>query len=135
MRRETLPETDGRPFVITKTRTRVFGLTLDDCFRAFFGGNAFVAVLVLGLITVFLFREGIGFFAQNRENLEVYRKAGLELVDFLKDQESRHTALTRQLFALRVKAVGQLTGKEGMDLAAANARLEAFDEWSYDFGD
>ena len=25
MRRETLPVTNGRPFVITKTRTRVFG--------------------------------------------------------------------------------------------------------------
>ena len=135
MRREILLETDGRPFVITKARTRVFGLTLDDCIRAFFGGNAFVAVLVLGLITIFLFREGIGFFSQNRESLQVYRRAGLELVDHLKAQEARHTELTRQLFALRVKAVEHLMAEEGLDLAQANARLEAFDIWSYDFGD
>ena len=135
MRRNQLAESGGRPFVISRSRTRFFGLTLDECFRAFFGGNAFVAVVVLGLITVFLFREGIGFFAQNRENLEVYRRAGLEFVDHLKAQEEAHTALTRQLFALRVAAVSHYTEEEGLDLAAANARLEAFDEWSYDFGD
>lgn len=135
MRRDSLPSTGGEPFVITKSRTRVLGLTIDECFRAFFGGNAFVAVVVLALITLFLFREGFGFFTQNRENLEVYRRAGLEYVDLLKLQEEAHTALTRDLFALRVDAVEHYTREEGLDLAAANARLEAFDEWSYDFGD
>ena len=66
------------PFVIAKARTRFFGLSLDECIQSFFGGSAFVAVLVLGLITVFLFREGIDFFSQNRQNLVVYRQAGLE---------------------------------------------------------
>ncbi|WP_221031012.1 phosphate ABC transporter permease subunit PstC [Actomonas aquatica] len=129
-------DTTTRPkFAITKTRTRFLGLTLDECIQAFFGGNAFVAVVVLGLITVFLFREGAGFFGQNRANLELYRKAGLEYVDFMRQQEEDHTALTRYLFDLRIKAFQHYTQVEGMELADANRRLMPFDDYSYDFGD
>ncbi len=129
-------ERSSRPaFAITKTRTRFLGLTLDECIQAFFGGNAFVAVVVLGLITVFLFREGAGFFRQNQENLELYRKAGLEYVDFMRQQEEDHTALTRYLFDLRIRAFKAYTEGEGMSLADANRRLGAFDDYSYDFGD
>src|SRR5437870_5419692 len=84
-------------FAVTKRRLRFLGLTLDDTIRAFFGGNALVAVVVLALITVFLAREGFGFFAQNRLNIEVYRRAGLEYVDFIRQQTDDHTALTRYL--------------------------------------
>ncbi len=122
-------------FAITKTRTRFLGLTLDECIQAFFGGNALVAVVVLGLITVFLFREGAGFFAQNRANLELYRKAGLEYVDYMRQQEEDHTALTRYLFDLRIRAFQHLTEVEGLELAEANRRLVPFDDYSYDFGD
>ncbi|MCF3651867.1 phosphate ABC transporter permease subunit PstC [Synoicihabitans lomoniglobus] len=123
------------PFAITKTKTRFLGLTLDECVQAFFGGNALVAVIVLGLITIFLFREGSGFFTQNRANLELYRTAGLEYVDHLRQQEEDHTALTRYLFDLRVRAFQHYTDEEGVDLAEANQRLMAFDDYSYDFGD
>ncbi|MFZ9682402.1 MAG: phosphate ABC transporter permease subunit PstC, partial [Cephaloticoccus sp.] len=58
-------------FPIRKSRTRILGLSLDDVIRSFFGGNAVVSVIVLALITVFLFREGFGFFSQNRHNLEI----------------------------------------------------------------
>lgn len=126
---------DRPPFAITKTRTRFLGLTLDECVQAFFGGNAFVAVVVLGLITFFIFREGSGFFNQNWANLELYRKAGLEFVDHLKQQEEDHTALIRYLFDLRVRTVKHYTDEEGMSLANANKRLMAFDDYSYDFGD
>ena len=118
-----MPSTDRPEFAIRKTKTRFLGLTMDECIQAFFGGNALVAVIVLGLITVFLFREGSGFFKQNQSNLEVYRTAGLEFVDHLKHQEEDHTALTRYLFDLRVRMFKHLTEVEGVSLAEANQRL------------
>ncbi len=51
--------------------------TTESAIRAFFGSNALVAIVVLTLITIFLFREGSGFFAQNLANLRLYRQAGL----------------------------------------------------------
>jgi phosphate transport system permease protein len=38
-------------------------------------------VVVLTLITYFLFQEGFGFFGQNHRSLLTYRQAGLEYVD------------------------------------------------------
>lgn len=114
-----------RPFLIQKTRTRFFGLTLDECIRSFFGGNAFVAVIVLALITVFLFREGSEFFTQNRDSLRTYRQAGLEYVDIMRQQEQEHTALTRYLFDIRMRVVREMTASEGA-AASATAR-KAFD--------
>jgi phosphate transport system permease protein len=104
------PETASPPaaentFRIRKERTRFLGLTLDECIQGFFGGNAFVAVIVLGLITLFLFREGATFFEQNRDNLTIYRQAGLEYVDFIRQQEKDHTALTRYLSDLRLRTL------------------------------
>ncbi|HEY0968587.1 MAG TPA: phosphate ABC transporter permease subunit PstC [Opitutaceae bacterium] len=127
--------TESKPFAIHKTRTRFLGLTLDETIQAFFGGNAFVAVIVLALITLFLFKEGSEFFTQNRNSITVYRQAGLEYVDFMRQQEQDHTALTRYLFDLRMRAIRQSTEVEGLSLADANARLTAFDEWSGQYSD
>ena len=123
------------PFVIAKARTRFFGLSLDECIQSFFGGSAFVAVLVLGLITVFLFREGIDFFSQNRQNLVVYRQAGLEYVDFIRQQEGAHTALTRYLSDLRLRTLRHYMDKEKLSVADANARLAAFDDYAGRYSD
>jgi len=65
--------------------------------KIFFGGNALVAIIVLALITIFLFREGFGFFGQNLANLRLYRQAGLEYVDIMRDQADAHAALVRWL--------------------------------------
>lgn len=91
------PTPPAAHFLANRSRIRIFGLTLDDGIRVFFGGNAVVSVIVLTLITYFLFREGAGFFGQNRQNLLVYRQAGLEYVDFMRRQQDDHTALTRYL--------------------------------------
>ncbi len=112
----------AKPFAVRKARTRFFGLTFDECIRVFFGGNAFVAVIVLALITFFLFREGSAFFGQNRESLRVYRQAGLEYIDIIRQQEADHTALTRYLFAIRMKVVATLREERG---AVIQADLEA----------
>jgi len=116
-------------------KTRFFGLTLDESIRAFFGGNALTAVVVLALITIFLFREGKDFFGKNRDSITLYRTAGLEYVDYMREQAEGHTALTRYLFDIRMRALTQLTDNEGVPLAEANTRLAAFDEFSGRYGD
>ncbi|MFT3867206.1 MAG: phosphate ABC transporter permease subunit PstC [Nibricoccus sp.] len=122
-------------FAIVKARTRFFGLTKDECIETFFGGNALVAVVVLALITIFLFREGYQFFAQNHHNLTVYRRAGLEYVDIIRQQETDHAALTRYLSDLRLRALNHYLLKENLPLALANARLSAFDDFAANYGD
>lgn len=124
-----------RPFAVRKKRTRFLGLTLDESIKAFFGGNAFTAVVVLALITLFLFREGADFFGQNRENITLYRRAGLEFVDIMRRQLDDHTALTRYLFDIRMRAVRHYTEEENLSVADANARLAAFDEFAGNYSD
>ena len=72
--------------LLNRNRFRFLGLTPDDIIKYFFNGNAVVAVVVLALITIFLFREGAGFFGQNLRNLRLYRLAGLEYVDFIRHE-------------------------------------------------
>jgi phosphate transport system permease protein len=69
--------------------------------KGFFGSNALVAILVLALITIFLFREGFGFFDQNLKNIRLYRRAGLEFVDIMRAQAERDALLSRQLREIR----------------------------------
>ena len=122
-------------FVIHKKRVRLLGLTVEDCIKAFFGGNAVVSIVVLALITFFLFREGAGFFGQNRQNLEVYRRAGLEYVDFIRGQTEAHTALTRFLADVRLEAVNHFVTEKKLSTDDANAALAGFDEFTNRFSD
>lgn len=135
MQSATLPAVPVPPRFVGRPRFEVFGLTLDRVIQVFFGGNALVAVVVLTLITIFLFREGAGFFTQNHDNLRIYRQAGLEYVDLLGEVESNHTALTRYLSDVRLRAYRHLTGPAGLSAAAANAQLGAFDEFAGKFAD
>ena len=122
-------------FVIQKKKVQFLGLTVDDCIKVFFGGNAVVSIIVLTLITYFLFREGAGFFGQNRQNLTVYRQAGLEYVDFIREESEGHTALTRYLSDLRLRALNQQLQQKGLSVEAAGAALAPFDEFSGKFSD
>jgi phosphate transport system permease protein len=122
-------------FLVNKKRIRVLGLSFDDAVKIFFGGNALVSVIVLALITYFLFQEGFGFFGQNRRNLLTYRQAGLEYVDFIRTQESGHTALTRYLSDLRLRQFNEFTQTKRQTPAAANQALAAFDEFAAQYGD
>jgi phosphate transport system permease protein len=130
---ETATAAASASFAVTKRKVKLLGLTVDDTIRAFFGGNALVAVVVLGLITIFLVREGFGFFAQNQSNLEVYRRAGLEYVDFIRQQNDDHTALSRYLSDLRLRQLTALTEKEKKSLDDANAALAPFDAFAEQF--
>src|SRR4029453_854088 len=101
-------------------------LTPDQAIKAFFGSNALVAIVVLTLITVFLFREGSGFFAQNLANIRFYRPAGLEYVDIIRAEAQRHAALSRQLSDIRLVEV-----RANADQSA----LEKFDQFATGFSD
>jgi phosphate transport system permease protein len=100
--------------------------TAESAIRAFFGSNALVAIVVLTLITIFLFREGFGFFGQNVANLRLYRQAGLEYVDIIRAETEEQTALSRQLGDIRLQLM-----QAGTDQAA----LEKFDEFANRFSD
>ncbi|MFO1483894.1 MAG: phosphate ABC transporter permease subunit PstC [Verrucomicrobiaceae bacterium] len=69
--------------------------------KAFFGANSSIAVIVLVLIMAFLLREGAGFLTTYRQELEVYRQAGLEFCDLvdhpLQEQRALSNALRRAL--------------------------------------
>ena len=106
----------------------------EKVIRYFFGGNAIVAIVVLALITIFLFREGFGFFGENLRNLRLYRSSGLEYVDIIRAQAERHQVLTRALNQIRLKEFsGQLERTGAPD--KAQAVMGPFDQFSTAFSD
>src|SRR3981081_2940040 len=76
----------------------------DDFIKAFFGSNALIAIVVLGLVTIFLFREGFGVFGQNLRNIRLDRRACLECVEIMRDAPNAHAALSRGLNPTRKNA-------------------------------
>src|SRR4051794_31286191 len=92
-----------RTLIPSRTKARRAQNAIEQGIKAFFGGNALVAVIVLALITIFLFREGFGFFGQNLANLRLYRQAGLEYVDIIRGVQSEHEALSRKLSDIRLR--------------------------------
>jgi phosphate transport system permease protein len=102
--------------------------------KMFFGGNALVAIVVLALITLFLIREGAGFFGQNLRNIQLYRMSGLELVDIARGQAEAHSALSRGLTQVREQERRALA-EQGYDDAAAMAALQPFDQFAEQFSD
>ncbi len=120
--------------LLNRNRFRILGLTPDELIKYFFNGNAVVAIVVLALITIFLFREGAGFFGQNMQNLRIYRLAGLEYVDFIRRQVDEHTALNRALNESRLAQFNRLTAA-GKTVDEVNVALAPFDAFATAFGD
>jgi phosphate transport system permease protein len=107
-----------------KQRGRKARLSTDGAIKFFFGSNALVAIVVLALITIFLFREGFGFFGQNLINIRLYRQSGQEYVDIMRKYADAHSALSRGLNTIRTKQV-----QGGAELPPA------FDEFATAFSD
>ena len=107
-------------------RARRRRLTTEGAIKAFFSSNALVAVVVLALITIFLFREGFGFFGQNLTNLRLYRRAGLEYVDIIRAQAAQHAALSRQLGQIRLQEMRARS--DSPNLTAFNQFADAFSD-------
>ena len=116
----------------SNNRYRSLGLKLDHWMHYYFGANALVAIVVLVLITIFLFREGIGFFPENLENLRLYRQSGLEYVDLVRAQTDDHSALSRYLQDLRQKQLAVLIRK-GKNPEQAMQELAEFDKFAEAF--
>lgn len=103
-------------------------LRIDHFIQWFFGSNALLAIIVLALITLFLFREGAEFFPQNLQNLRNYRLAGLEYVGIMRDQIEAHTSLNRSLQDLRLRQSNALLklGKTPEQISTALVPFDAF---------
>src|SRR4051794_3596113 len=115
------------PSFAEKQRASEKRVSADHAIKGFFGSNALVAIIVLALITVFLFREGFGFFGQNLTNIRIYRQSGQEYVDIIRTYAEAHTALSRGLNTVRLKE--QRAGGD------ADPSLAAFDEFATAFSD
>ena len=87
---------DSTP-AFSKRRVLFLGKDSDSIIKAFFGSNAMVAIVILALITLFLFKEGAGFMGLYHKSLQEYRRSGLEYVDILKEQRDDYIELTRYL--------------------------------------
>jgi phosphate transport system permease protein len=114
------------PAEIGTKATRRARITSERVIKGFFASNALVAIVVLALITIFLFREGFGFFGQNLKNLRLYRRAGLEFVDIIRAQAEQHAALSRRLSDIRLQEVRARADENS---------LAAFDQFATAFSD
>jgi len=112
-----------------RSRVRFLGLTADDAIKYFFGGNAALSIVVLFLIMAMLLIEGSDFIPLNYFNLSIYRKAGLEYVDYLRAQVDDHTEQGRVLQTIRVRETEALVAQK-LPLDQVNARLASFDAFS-----
>jgi len=137
---------DQRPLreaISTRGHSFIPGLTKDEVIKWFFGGNAWMSIVVLGLIMLSLFSESVGFnpaqgfFGQNYRNLLVYRQAGLEFVDLVKNETNQLDQVNAYLANIRLQEFKRLVSSaesqgqgEDQALTAANAALAPFDEYT-----
>src|SRR5436190_21095006 len=125
---------DLQTLIPPRTTSRRVQAAIEQAIKAFFGGNALVAVIVLALITIFLFREGFGFFGQNLANLRLYRQAGLEYVDIIRARQSDHEALSRKLSEIRLRQFRAMETRH-VPTIEINAALAPFDQFATNFSD
>ena len=131
----SVPRLTAHEALLRKRCGWFFGLTGDQFVKYVFQGNAAISIVVLALITFTIFRDAIGFFPANHENLVIYRQAGLEYVDIFRDQVTAHSTLSRYLASVRSQQLAVLTKKPGLNAAAAQAQLAGFDDFANRFAD
>ncbi|CAI8298167.1 MAG: Phosphate transport system permease protein PstC [Opitutia bacterium UBA7350] len=110
-----------------RKRAIAFGKDSDSIIKAFFGSSATIAIVVLGLITLFLFKEGAGFLKLYHTSLKEYRLSGLEYVDILKEKRDDYTALSRYLTDIRADWINHLkdSGMSAKEIAVTVRTPEA----------
>ncbi len=91
-----------------KRRRLLFGKDTDSIIKAFFGSHAMIAIVVLALITLFLFKEGAGFIGLYHKSIQDYRLSGLEYVDILKEKRDDYVSLTRYLNDIKAEWIDDL---------------------------
>jgi phosphate transport system permease protein len=115
------PKESTKP-AFSQRQALFLGQDSDSIIKKFFGSSAMVAILVLGLITIFLFKEGAGFVQLYHKSLKEYRLSGLEYVDVLKEKREGYTALTRYLNDVKADWINDLRA-EGLPQSEINARV------------
>ncbi|MGB1128109.1 MAG: phosphate ABC transporter permease subunit PstC [Opitutales bacterium] len=105
------PQAHSPKPAFSRRRSLIFGKDSDSIIKSFFGSNAMVAIVILGLITIFLFKEGSGFIGQYHKSLEKYRLSGLEYVDILKEKQEGYTELTRYLNDVKAEWIRELEAR------------------------
>ena len=88
---------DQRPLreaMLTRGRSFIPGLSREKLIKYFFGANAWVAIVVLGLIMLSLYDQSVGFNPAAGSSARitaaccVYRQAGLEFVDIIRQESA-----------------------------------------------
>jgi len=118
--------------IFQSRRRRVLGVTGDRLLSLFFGSNAVISVVVLGLITLFLFREGAGFFPKNLESLRTYRQTGLECIEHMQATKQDFQALVRYLSDVRLRMFEHYSA-QGLDFDQINDEVLPLDDFIYAF--
>lgn len=97
----------------TSRRLKFWKWNTEDGIRLVFKSSALVTIIILGLITLFLFREGVGFFPEYRRELELYRRSGQEAVEVIRQQSLAHSDLGKLLNGVsqKEKEASSLTGQ------------------------
>lgn len=115
-------------------RRKILGIDKDQALKGLFGGNALVSIVVLALITFFLFKEGVGFFGQYRNSIELHRESGIEYVEIMKEQSAAFTDLGRYLNSIRSDHTTMLT-EQGLSFMEAKKEIAAYEDFIYEFQD
>ncbi len=95
----------------SKRRTLLFGKDSDSIIKAFFGSHAMIAIVILTLITIFLFKESAGFLGLYHKSIREYRLSGLEYIDILKEQRSGYVQLNQYLNDVKAQWIQELKGQ------------------------
>jgi phosphate transport system permease protein len=100
------------------------GLTRADLIHYFFGGNASLAIFILLLICVFLFKEAAGFLPDHHRGLTKWRQSGQEFVDILNVAVDGHTRLGSSLNISYYAELNSSSKEEQAKLFASRAVLQ-----------
>lgn len=94
---ETTPVSKPNPSQLFagKRGVSLLGLrfTVDGIVKGFFGGNAYLAIIFLLFICLFLLRAAVGFFPGYKTELREARQSGVEFVNVIKEETAGYTAL------------------------------------------
>lgn len=96
----------------------------DSLIKTFLGNSATLTIVILTLITIFLFKEGAGFASQYSQSLSQYRQSGIEYVDLMQERQSGYQRLARDLVGIRAAWIRELEN-QGLNQAEISATLRA----------
>jgi len=96
----------------------------DNWIKLFFASNAVTSIIILGLITLFLFKEGIEFFGQYRHDLQRYRQSGMEYANVVTKQHDDQTLLYRYLENILAQETAALESLATDDATRTSAEKE-----------